>query len=231
MGHDDRPGQGARHRPLLRHLGQRHRRLWRVDGAVLRRPGDGQALRHPLPDHHHRRHGRRPGHAGGPPRHPQAAGGRRRFDGRHAGAAVGGRAPRPSPPGAPAGDGGPPAHAGDRLQRGGPAGDHGRPRLARRRLLRRQAAGQGARRRAHGRPHHLPLRRGDEREVRPPPARYPRLLVRPSRPTSRSRATCATRGSRSPGASTPTATSTSRARSTTSTSRATAAASSRPSAT
>ena len=84
-------------------------------------------------------------------------------------------------------------------------------------LLRRQAAGQRPRRGAHGRPHHLPLRRGDAGEVRPPAAGHPRRTRSRSTPTSRSRATCATRGSRSRTASTPTPTCTSRGRSTTST--------------
>ncbi len=194
-------------------------------------PATGRRVRHALPHHHHRRHGERPGHAARPPRDPQAPGGRRRVDGRHAGAPVDGRAPRPAPPRDPTRHRGSAAHAGHRLQRGRPPGDHGRPGLARRRLLRRQAAGQGARRRTHGRPHHLPLRRGDEREVRPPPARHPRLLVH---------LLGGLRGRELPAppgalvhraASTPTAISTSRARSTTSTSPATAAASSRPSAT
>ena len=152
-----RPGQGARHRPVLRHLRQRDRRLQRLDRPVVDRPRDRQAVRHALPDDHHRRHGRGAAAPARPPRHRQAARRRRRVDGRHAGPRAGGRripsgctwrSPWRPPPG---------SRPGHRLQRGRPPGDHGRPRLARRRLLRRQAAVEGARRRPHGRPHHLPL--------------------------------------------------------------------------
>ena len=47
--------------------------------------------------------------------------------------------------------------------------------------------------RADDRPHHLPVRRGDAREVRPAPAEPRRRTPTTSAPTSRSRATCATR--------------------------------------
>ena len=177
VGHADRPRQGARHRQVLRHQLQRDRRLQRLDRAGLREPRHGPALRHRLPHHHDRRHGQRPGDAARPPRHREAARRRRRFDGRHAGARVGRLASRARPSLRAARHRGPPAHAGDRLQRGRPPGDHGRPRLARRPLLRRQAAGEGPQRGAHGRPHHLPQRRGHAGEVRTPPARHPRLLV------------------------------------------------------
>ena len=133
------------------------------------------------------------------------------------------------PPGHPHGHRGAAAHPGDRLQRGRTPGDHGRPELARRRVLRGQSPRQGPRRRAHGRPHHLPLGRGDAARSSAAACATSTTTRSPSRPTSRSRATCAIRGWPSPTASTPTPTSTSRARSTTSTWRGVTAVSPTPS--
>ena len=81
----------------------------------------------------------------------------------------------------------------------------------------RQAAGPRARRRAHGRPHHLHERRVHAREVRPPPARARTSSASISPSISRSKATCATAAASSSTASTPTPTSTSPRRWTTST--------------
>ena len=89
-------------------------------------------------------------------------------------------------------------------------GTHAAPRLARR---------------AHDRPHHLPVRRADGGEVRPPAARRPQ--VSRSRRSSRSSRTCATRATSSPSTSTPTPTCASPRRSTTSTRRGAPAATSR----
>ena len=94
----------------------------------------------------------------GRPGHRQAAGRRRRLDGRHAGPHRP-TTPRPHPPSRTAGYRGSPADHGDRLQRRRPAGDHGRRQPARRALLWRQGAGQGAERGAHGRAHHVPATR------------------------------------------------------------------------
>ena len=85
-----------------------------------------------------------------------------------------------------------------RLQRGRAPGDHHRPGLPRRPLLR---AGRGADARpaprAHDRPHHLPVRRRDDGEVRPRAARRARSAST-STSTSRSSPTCATRATSSP---------------------------------
>ena len=45
VGDDDRAGQGLRHRPLLRHLLERHRRLQGQHRAQLHQPGHGQGVR------------------------------------------------------------------------------------------------------------------------------------------------------------------------------------------
>ena len=49
VGVDDRPGQGARHRPLLRDLGQLARQLLRLDRAGVTEPGHRLRLRRRLP--------------------------------------------------------------------------------------------------------------------------------------------------------------------------------------
>ena len=66
-----------------------------------------------------------------------------------------------------------------RVQRGRTHGHSRRPQLRGWRLLRRCAARAGARHRAHGRPHHVPLRRVDARQVRPAAScpRRPRLRL------------------------------------------------------
>ena len=89
VGDHGRPRQADRHRPLLRHLRQRDRRLHGLDRPGLDQPGDRQALGPRFPGHHHPRHGARAGDADRPPRHRQPVLRRRRLDGRHAGAAMG----------------------------------------------------------------------------------------------------------------------------------------------
>ena len=78
---------------------------------------------------------------------------------------------------------------------------------------RRQAAARAARR-AHGRPHHLPVRRADGASASA--ASCATASTTRSRPSSRSSRTCATRARSSPSTSTPTPTCASPRRSTTS---------------
>ena len=80
------------------------------------------------------------------------------------------------------------------------------------------APDEGPRGGADGGAHHLSLRGRADRQVRPPAAGRARPRASASTPISRSRATCATRGSASPTGSTPTAISTSPGRWTISTS-------------
>ena len=89
VGRADRPGPAARHRPLVRRRLQRPRRLPGHDRAVVRRPGRA-ALGLALPVRHRARPGRGRGPAGRPARHRALGRRRRRLDGRHALAGVGG---------------------------------------------------------------------------------------------------------------------------------------------
>ena len=160
VGDHGRPRPADRYRPLLRHLRQRARRLHGHDRAGLDRPGDGPALRPRLPGHHRPRHGARAGDAARPARHREPVLRRRRLDGRHAGAAMGGELSRARLRG----------HA-DRRRRPGirrrtspstksaarrswpiPTGARGRY------LEEGMRPAQGPRGGAHGRAHHLPLR-------------------------------------------------------------------------
>ncbi len=174
-------GPADRHRPVLRHLFQRRRRLPRHHGPGLARPRDGPRLRARPAGRHHPRHGAGAGHAGRPSRHRHAVLRDRRLDGRHAGAAMGGllsgaRLRRHADR-----HGGAPFLAEHRLPRGRAPGRHGRPGLARRPLHRRRhAAREGARRRPHGGPRHLSQRPGAPRQVRPQAAgpRRPDLHLR-----------------------------------------------------
>ena len=136
-----RAGPGHRHRPLVRRVRQRARRL----------PGHHRARASPTPTTASRGAAasrscrcatwvRSAGRGRRPPRHPALAQRRRRLDGRHAGARVGGDVPRPgarrSCPIATAVGGQRPA---DRLVVDRPARHPHGPALARRRLLRRRA--------------------------------------------------------------------------------------------
>ena len=102
VGRADRPGRGHRHRPLVRGLPQRARGVPGNDGpvvAVARRHAVGLAV--PTADHPRPGGGR--GAARRPPGHRPVGRGRRRFDGRDAGARVVRRAPGPGGPGRGAG--------------------------------------------------------------------------------------------------------------------------------
>ena len=101
LGRDHRPGQAARHRPLLhpqlRHAGEPERQ---GPEHGHHRPGEHrsrhrQALRHELPGRDHPRLRQRAKSAARQPRHPRAARGRGCFHGRLAGARVGQRLPGP----------------------------------------------------------------------------------------------------------------------------------------
>ena len=90
VGDHGRPGQADRYRPFLRHLRQCGRRLHGHDRPASTNPATGARLWPRFAAGHHRRHGARPGHADGSSRHRHAVLRRRRLDGRHAGAAMGG---------------------------------------------------------------------------------------------------------------------------------------------
>jgi hypothetical protein len=57
VGWDDRPGQGVRHRSVLRRQHEPSRRMPRHDGALIDEPGNGPALRTRLSGDHGRRYG------------------------------------------------------------------------------------------------------------------------------------------------------------------------------
>ncbi len=92
------------------------------------------------------------------------------------------------------------------LRRGRPQRHPPRPGLPGRPVLRqRPRAGRGPVAGADARPHHLPLARGDDREVRRPAPAAPRRCRRSSRPGFPSAPTWPTRATSSSSASTPTA--------------------------
>ena len=138
------------------------------------RPGvdqsrDRRAVGPGFSGHHHPRHGARAGDAARSSRHRLAVLGRRRLDGRHAGAAMDRELSRARVLGAADRGGDAPLGAEHRVPRGRPAGDHGRSGMVQGTLFRRaQGSAQRARGRAHGRAHHLSLGRGAAPEVRPP---------------------------------------------------------------
>ena len=107
--------------------------------------------------------------------------GRRRLDGRHAGAAMGGELSAARLRGVADRLRDPPFGPEHRLPRGRPPGRDGRSRLARRPLFRRRGEpAPRARGRPHGRAHHLPVGRGAAPQVRPqvPGPQQSDLLVR-----------------------------------------------------
>ncbi len=136
------PGAAHRHRPLLRGLPQRARRLpghHRSGVAGSRRP----ALRLALPAGDHPGPGGGGGRAGRPPGHRPVGRRGRRLDGRHAGPRVVRGPSRPGAPGRGAGRGG---HGHRRADRPVLAADPGhpvRPGLRRRRLLRHRGPAHG----------------------------------------------------------------------------------------
>ena len=89
VGYGGRSGPADRHQSLLRDLLERRRRLHGLERAVLDQSADRPAVGPRLSVHHHSRHGARAGDADRSPRHRDAVLRRRRFDGRHAGAAMG----------------------------------------------------------------------------------------------------------------------------------------------
>ena len=108
-----------------------------VVGACMgiKRPGfgqsaDWQAVGPRLPRRHHPRHGARAGHAARSSRHRHAVFGGGRIDGRHAGAAMGGKLSEPRVLGVADRLRHAPFGAEHRLPRGRPPGDHGRSRMA-----------------------------------------------------------------------------------------------------
>ena len=89
-----RPGQADRHRPLVRRVRQRARRLPGIDRTGVAVSGRRQAVRFALPGDHDPRHGARPGPPRRPPRHRRVAHRDRWVDGRDAGPRVGRDVPR-----------------------------------------------------------------------------------------------------------------------------------------
>ena len=176
------PGQADRHRSLFRHLLECGRRLHGHDRArprSIRRPA---ALRPRSAGRDDPRHGARPGHADRPSRHRHAVLRRRRLDGRHAGAAMGGdlsgarllapcRSRRPrkhSSQNIAFHEVGRQAVMADPDWRGGRYLETGRQ------------PDQGPRRRPHGRAHHLSVGRSPAAQIRPQAAgsRSADLLLR-----------------------------------------------------
>mmetsp|Transcript_117382 Transcript_117382/g.328578 ORF Transcript_117382/g.328578 Transcript_117382/m.328578 type:complete len:258 (+) Transcript_117382:318-1091(+) len=162
-----RPGEDARHEPLLRHLHQQLGRLLWQHGAIRSGPADGEAVRQHVPALRGERPGRRAVLAVGLPRHRAVARVRRLLLGRHAEHLRGGDVP---------GARGEVRHhlrvrqelpREHRLQTRAAVGDHERPPLEERRLLRQQAAGERPASCPGGRHHHLPLRPGVAAALRP----------------------------------------------------------------
>ena len=199
VGRDDRPRQGVRHRPLLRRQLEPARRLPRHDGPVVDEPGDGPALRVRLSGHHRRRHGAgasarssmSSGSRGWPPSPAARSAACRRSSGPSL-LRRSGRRDHPHREHARA------AAAGRRLERDRAQRHHGRSRLAGRPLLRhRTRADRGHGRGAHGRTHHVPLGRRRSTTSSAGGCSSPTTSATRSRsPSSRSRATCATRRTR-----------------------------------
>ncbi len=91
VGRAHRPGQGARHRPLLRRVVQHARLLVRIHGAGNQEPKDRQAVRSRLPGDHPARHRRRAEDLAGGARRPASRRRRGAVVRRLSGVSVGGR--------------------------------------------------------------------------------------------------------------------------------------------
>ena len=169
--------------------------------SIRRRASLGQRF----PAGHGGRLGRRAGAPGRPARHRAVGRGDGRQPRRHAGARLGDPLSGAHPPRAGHRCGAEPVRAEHRVQRGRAPGDHHRPGFSRRPFLRarREAAARAARR-AHDRPHHVPVRR--RRWRRSSAASCATGSSYTFAPSSRSSRTCATRARSSPSTSTPTRT-------------------------
>ena len=130
VGDHGRPRPADRHRALFRHLPERDRRLHGHDRPGVDQSEDRQAVGPRFPGHHHPRHGAGAGDAARSSRHRFAVLGRRRLDGRHAGAAMGRELSRARVLGAADRDVDAPFGAEHRLPRGRPAGGDGRSGMA-----------------------------------------------------------------------------------------------------
>ena len=170
VGQHDRPGQAAGHRQVLRHRRQQPRRLLRLDRPASIDPRDRQAVGREFPRGHGRGLGRRPGAPRRPARHRALRRGDGRQPRRDAGAAVDDLAIRSAS-----------RHA-HRHRRARPSSRRRTSPSTRWRARRSSptristaahyyAHGRGADARAapraHDRPHHLPVGRRDDGEIRP----------------------------------------------------------------
>ena len=172
VGRPDRPGPAARHRPLLRRVRQRARRLPGHD-----RPGVDPSRRRPAVRARASRSSPSATWSAPRPRWPTTSASRRwlrSIGGSMGGMQVlewGGDVPRPGAVARP--DRHLPRRPAPSRSAGGATGRRvirARPELARRRLLRRRARrrpARGPRHRPHGQPDHLPQRRRVHRPVRP----------------------------------------------------------------
>ena len=173
-------------------------------GPRLDRSENRPALRPVLPGHHHPRHGARAGDADRSSRHRHAVRGRRRLDGRHAGAAMGGELSRSRVLRAADRLRHPAFGAEHRVPRSRPAGGDGRSGMAAWPLPDRgYRSASRARGRAHGRAHHLSCRTPRCIASSDEDSRIAAIRPSPSMPISRSRAICAIRARPSSSASTP----------------------------
>ena len=181
VGRTHRAGRAVcdQHRGVLRRLQQRAGRLPRHDRARSYCPADRPTLRRRVPADHGRRHGRGADPAGGPPGGEDVAGRGGGVARRTPGADLGDPTPRPRADLCRHRDLTAAHVAGAGLRRHRPQRDPDRPALPRRAVLRpTHPARHRPRHRPHARPHHLPLVRGDGRQVRPRPPRPPQAIHR-----------------------------------------------------
>ena len=164
---------------------------------------DRRALRPRLSRRHDRRHGARPGASRRPSRHRQPLLRRRRLDGRHAGAAMGGRLSRARLRALPIATASRHSSQNIAFHEVGRQAIMADPDWRGGRYLVEGAGRQGARGRPDGRAHHLSVGQRAAPAIRPQPAgpRDPDVLLRRRLP-DRDR-TCATRARSSSSASTP----------------------------